>query len=109
MNFGSGGTSPPGAYGMTVIILPPSQWQQHGHTDRILSRILRLDGLEPGINHGPDFDSYNRSIYLHGTNQEHLLGSPASHGCVRLGNQHVASLFQHLANFPAWCWIGRQR
>src|SRR6185295_20317883 len=54
--------------------------------DLILSRVLTLQGLEPGVNQGPGVDSLERYIYLHGTNHEDRLGTPASHGCVRLSN-----------------------
>ncbi|HET9327600.1 MAG TPA: L,D-transpeptidase family protein [Candidatus Eisenbacteria bacterium] len=64
--------------------------------DLILTRILTLEGLEPGINQGPGHDSLERYIYLHGTNQEDRLGSPASHGCVRLSNPDIAWLFDHV-------------
>lgn len=59
----------------------------------ILSRILRLDGLEPGINREGSIDSYERYIYIHGTNQEPLIGTPASHGCVCMKNNDVIELF----------------
>jgi len=65
--------------------------------DLILTRILRLEGLEPGINRGPGCDSFERYIYLHGTNQESALGTAASHGCVRLGNADVVALFDRVA------------
>jgi UDP-N-acetylmuramate--alanine ligase len=61
--------------------------------DLILTRILTLDGLEEGINRGPGNDSLERYIYLHGTNHELLLGRPVSHGCVRLSNADICSLF----------------
>jgi UDP-N-acetylmuramate--alanine ligase len=61
--------------------------------DLILTRILTLDGLEDGVNRGPGCDSLARYIYLHGTNQEDLLGRPLSHGCVRLSNDDVRELF----------------
>lgn len=61
--------------------------------DPILTRILTLDGLEDGVNRGQGHDSLQRYIYLHGTNQEELIGRPVSHGCVRLGNAHVCVLF----------------
>jgi UDP-N-acetylmuramate--alanine ligase len=48
--------------------------------DLILTRILTLDGLEDGVNRGAGCDSLSRYIYLHGTNQEDLLGRPMSHG-----------------------------
>ncbi|MDR3684463.1 MAG: L,D-transpeptidase family protein [Geothrix sp.] len=65
--------------------------------DLILTRVLTLDGLEEGWNRGPGRDSLARYIYLHGTNQEHQLGHPVSHGCVRLANADVAGLFEVVA------------
>jgi len=65
--------------------------------DLILTRVLPLAGLEEGWNCGPGHDSFERFIYLHGTNQEGLLGQPVSHGCVRLGNAEVVDLFDRVA------------
>jgi lipoprotein-anchoring transpeptidase ErfK/SrfK len=59
----------------------------------ILTRILRLEGLEDGVNRGPGIDSYERYIYIHGTNNETSIGSPASHGCVCMTNKDVIELF----------------
>ncbi|OPX94971.1 MAG: UDP-N-acetylmuramate--L-alanine ligase [Syntrophorhabdus sp. PtaB.Bin006] len=59
----------------------------------ILTRILRLEGLEEGINKGTGVDSYERSIYIHGTNREDLVGTPLSHGCLALRNQDILRLF----------------
>ena len=64
--------------------------------DLILTRILTLDGLEDGVNRGPGHDSLERYIYLHGTNQEILVGRPASQGCVRLANDSVCALFDRV-------------
>lgn len=64
--------------------------------DNITSRILRLGGLEAGINQGGNVDSYRRYIYLHGTDEEGLLGTPASHGCIRLANQDIIDLYPRL-------------
>jgi L,D-transpeptidase YbiS len=61
--------------------------------DWILSRILWLEGLEPGRNQGGTVDTHQRYIYIHGTHEEHKLGTPASHGCVRMKNEDVAELF----------------
>ena len=61
--------------------------------DRVTSRILWLQGLEPGINQGGDVDSFSRYIYIHGTDEEDRIGAPASHGCVRMRNQDVIGLF----------------
>ena len=58
-----------------------------------LSRILRLDGLEPGKNKGGSVDTFNRAIYFHGTNKEGNLGKRASHGCIRMKNDEVIELF----------------
>jgi UDP-N-acetylmuramate--alanine ligase len=65
--------------------------------DLILTRVLTLDGLEEGWNRGPGRDSCLRWIYLHGTNQEHALGTPVSHGCVRLSNTDITDLFDRVA------------
>ena len=64
--------------------------------DLILSRILWLKGLQRGINQGAGVDSYERYIYIHGTQDEGLLGTLASHGCVRMANQDVIDLFEHV-------------
>jgi len=61
--------------------------------DFILTRILRLEGLEQGLNKGEDIDSFKRCIYIHGTAQEYLIGKPASHGCIRMKNKDVVELF----------------
>jgi L,D-transpeptidase YbiS len=61
--------------------------------DWILTRILWLDGLEPGKNKGGTVDTHNRYIYIHGTHEEHRIGTPASHGCIRMKNAEVAELF----------------
>ena len=65
--------------------------------DLILSRILTLDGLEEGANRGSGCDSLARYIYIHGTNDEHRLGQPVSHGCIRLSNAAVIELFELVA------------
>jgi len=61
--------------------------------DAITTRILRLEGLEPGINRGGDVDTFRRYIYIHGTHEEGLIGSPASRGCIRMRNRDVIELF----------------
>jgi UDP-N-acetylmuramate--alanine ligase len=60
----------------------------------ILTRILRLEGLEEGINKGAGVDSYERYIYIHGTGREDLIGKPLSHGCVCLRNFDIIRLFE---------------
>ncbi len=60
----------------------------------ILTRILRLEGLEEGINKGSGIDSYERYIYIHGTGREDLIGTPLSHGCVCMRNHDIIRLFE---------------
>jgi lipoprotein-anchoring transpeptidase ErfK/SrfK len=55
--------------------------------DPIVTRILWLDGVEPG-----NRNAYNRGIYIHGTPQESALGRPASYGCIRMRSKDVATL-----------------
>lgn len=64
--------------------------------DHVTSRILWLDGLEPGKNQGGNVDSHSRYIYIHGTHEEGLLGQPASHGCIRMYNDEVIKLFDQI-------------
>ncbi len=63
-----------------------------GNQDIICTRILWLSGLEAGINKGNNVDSYSRYIYIHGTNEEGLLGKKASHGCIRMSNSDIIEL-----------------
>ena len=62
----------------------------------ITSRILRLRGLEPGKNCGAGCDSYDRYIYIHGTNHEERIGQPFSGGCVEMLNREVIELFEQV-------------
>lgn len=56
--------------------------------DLILTRILWLSGEE-----AHNANSHARYIYIHGTNQEELIGTPASIGCIRMKNEDVIQLF----------------
>lgn len=60
----------------------------------VLTRILRLEGLEEGVNRGAGVDSFERCIYIHGTNREDLVGTPLSHGCLCLRNGDIILLFE---------------
>lgn len=62
----------------------------------ITSRILWLRGLEPGVNQGGEVDSYERYIYLHGTNHEDRIGEPMSAGCVELRNLDIVELYEQV-------------
>lgn len=59
--------------------------------DMILSRILRLNGLD-----AQNANSMERYIYVHGTNHEALLGQPISHGCIRMANADIVELFDRI-------------
>lgn len=56
--------------------------------DLVQTRILWLHGLEEH-----NANTRDRYIYIHGTNHESALGTPASHGCVRMSNEDVTWLF----------------
>lgn len=56
--------------------------------DLVLTRILRIDGLDEA-----NLNTMERYIYFHGTNQEHLIGTPASHGCIRMRTADLLDLF----------------
>ena len=62
----------------------------------ITSRILWLRGLEPGVNRGGDVDSYDRYIYIHGTNHEDRIGEPLSAGCVLMRNLDIVELYEQV-------------
>ncbi len=77
--------------------------------DLITTRILTLEGLEPGVNQGPGCDSLMRWIYVHGTNHEDRLGAPVSHGCLRLGNEAVVRFFEAMAEGEALVVVPEDR
>jgi L,D-transpeptidase YbiS len=56
--------------------------------DFITSRILWLDGLDKD-----NANTRDRFIYIHGTKHEDQIGTPASHGCIRMRNADVIELF----------------
>lgn len=76
--------------------------------DYVTTRILWLDGLEPGLNKGGDVDSKARFIYIHGTSEEGKLGTPASHGCIRMRNKDVIEVFDSVTE-DTLVVISRQR
>jgi hypothetical protein len=78
-----------------------------GHTSqpefadaKITTRILWLEGLEPGLNKGfnggVNVDSHARYIYIHGTADQKSIGQPASHGCLHLADADLIPLFDLL-------------
>lgn len=80
-------------------------WQKqprHLHfRDYVSTRILRLEGLQPGLNRGKDHrgqivDSERRGIYIHGTTMEWKLGFPSTKGCVHMSAKDVIHLFENV-------------
>ena len=77
----------------------PKSTPRHLHRrDFIVTRILRLEGLENGINKGQNqdgikVDSKERAIYIHGTTMEWKLGSPSTIGCIHMSSKDVVKLF----------------
>ncbi len=78
-----------------------------GHTSqpefadaKITTRILWLEGLEPGLNKGfngdVNVDSHARYIYIHGTADQAGIGKPASCGCIHLADAELIPLFDQL-------------
>jgi len=57
--------------------------------DLIMTRILWLDGLDPG-----NANTHERFIYIHGTNHEESIGKPVSQGCIRMKNADLLELYK---------------
>ena len=88
--------------------------QPVGHTSqpefadaKITTRILWLEGLEPGFNQGGNVDSHARYIYIHGTGNQQSIGQPASHGCIHLADADLIPLFDRLS-VGTLVWIAEQ-
>jgi lipoprotein-anchoring transpeptidase ErfK/SrfK len=81
----------------TGEVCTPERASAEPGRDWVLTRILWLRGLEPGINRHGGVDSMRRYIYIHGTPHEDALGTPASHGCIRMANADVIELFERVA------------
>jgi hypothetical protein len=62
----------------------------------ITSRILWLRGLEPAVNLGGDVDTYQRYVYIHGTNHDERIGEPLSAGCVLMRNLDIVELYEEV-------------
>ncbi|MDA3886453.1 MAG: L,D-transpeptidase [Candidatus Delongbacteria bacterium] len=56
--------------------------------DIITSRILRMKGLQK-----KNSNTFNRYIYIHGTNDESTIGIKGSIGCIRMKNNDIIELF----------------
>ena len=81
----------------TGEIYTPRLAEEYPQRDWILTRILWLSGLEPGINRFGNNDTLKRYIYIHGCPDEVDLGIPQSHGCIRMRNADIITLFDMVA------------
>jgi hypothetical protein len=79
--------------------------EEENRKNLITTRILWLQGLEPGVNQGGEVDSHDRYIYIHGTNHEERIGMPQSAGCVLMRNLDVIELFDEV-RVGDQVWIG---
>ena len=64
--------------------------------DKIMTRILWLEGCEDGINKGKNksgkvVDTKQRYIYIHGTDDD--VGKTGSRGCIRMRKKDIIELF----------------
>ena len=59
--------------------------------DPIMTRIIWLRGLQAANSH-----AFKRCIYIHGTNEEKIIGRPASFGCIRMRSVDVTALYNQL-------------
>ena len=66
---------------------------QFPERDWILTRIMWLSGLEPGKNRFGNVDTMRRYIYIHGSPDDVLMGTPGSRGCIRMRNSELIELF----------------
>jgi L,D-transpeptidase YbiS len=77
----------------TGEIHTPALTEEFPERDWILTRILWLSGCEPGFNRLGEVDTMRRYIYLHGCPDNAPMGTPQSHGCVRMRNADIIELF----------------
>ena len=95
-----GGACPPGTVFVgrrpTGETWTPELAALHPARDWVLTRILWLTGCEPGRNRGGDVDTLRRYIYLHGCPDTEPMGVARSHGCIRMRNRDIVSLFDEV-------------
>ena len=77
----------------TGEIYSPELRVEYPDRDWILTRILWLSGTQLGFNRLGSVDTMRRYIYIHGAPGDEKLGVPTSHGCVKMSNADIISLF----------------
>jgi len=83
-----GGEMPGGTIFRSRVALGPED-PLPSTEDLVMSRILWLDGMDEH-----NANTRDRFIYIHGTKHEDKIGTPASHGCIRMRNEDVVELFE---------------
>ena len=74
---------------------------------RITTRIMWLEGMEPGFNQGGNVDTHERYIYIHGTGDQESVGRPDSHGCIHFADADLITLFDLLPS-GTLVWISEK-
>lgn len=59
-------------------------------------RVMQLEGCEE-----KNMNTFSREVYIHGASSEGLIGTPASHGCIRMRNKEIIELYDmvNLGNY----------
>ena len=83
-----GGDMPSGTIFRSRVALGPED-PLPSTEDLVMSRILWLHGVDDH-----NANTRDRFIYIHGTKHEDKIGTPASHGCIRMRNEDVVELFE---------------
>ncbi len=83
-------------------------WERNdaGPAQRMLvtTRILRLAGLEAGLNRGEGVDTFERFVYIHGTTRPDQFPENLSAGCITLLDEPLIELYE-VAPVGAHVWI----
>ncbi|MDR1437647.1 MAG: L,D-transpeptidase [Puniceicoccales bacterium] len=73
-----------------------ADWKSRNY---VVTRILRLEGLEEGNNRGKNIggiscDTWKRMIYIHGIAKDANIGRPTSGGCVGMLSGDIVELYE---------------
>jgi len=79
-------------YGFRNHVVVPTTDLTFWRAKFVMTRILRMKGLEGKVNN----NSVARSILVHGTPEEGLLGYHESGGCIRMDNKEVMELYEQV-------------
>ena len=85
----------------TGEIYTPQLGLEFPDRDWILTRILWLSGCEPGFNRLGCVDTMRRYVYIHGSPDSVAMGTPGSHGCIRMRNADIVALFDQVPVYSA--------